>query len=218
MSLATLPAETTKDLLLASGTRLFSTRGFDGTTIEEIARGAGVNKALISYHFGGKAGLYQAILESTFQGIQDGLEQLQRRPCGADEKMRLFLDLFARMNESQPGFSAMILREVLSGGEHLDERVLPGFLSVFSHVNRVITQGVREGAFRPVDPLLTHLSLVGALVFFFATGPLRERLIGERRIPVVAPQASDYLAHLQELFSRGLAAGGSGHGASGHTG
>jgi hypothetical protein len=65
---------------------------------------------------------------------------------------------------------------------------------------------VREGDFRPVDPLLTHLSLVGSLVFFFATRRFRERVLAKRRPPLTPPDAEAYVKHIQELLTHGLAA------------
>ena len=43
-----------KDKLLAAGTELFAKKGFAGVSIRELAEAAGVNSALISYHFGGR--------------------------------------------------------------------------------------------------------------------------------------------------------------------
>ena len=40
--------------------KLFVEKGYDGTSIRDVADAANVNLAAISYHFGGKAGLYQA--------------------------------------------------------------------------------------------------------------------------------------------------------------
>ncbi len=54
-------AETCK-ALLNTGARLFATRGFHGVSVRELTREAGVNLATISYHFGGKSGLYEAII------------------------------------------------------------------------------------------------------------------------------------------------------------
>jgi hypothetical protein len=69
-----------------------------------------------------------------------------------------------------------------------------------------VERGVREGAFRPVDPLLTHLSLVGSLVFFFATSGFRQRVIPDRR----PPDGATYVKHLQDLIIEGLATRGTG--------
>jgi hypothetical protein len=99
----------------------------------------------------------------------------------------------------------MMLRELLAGGPHLDPKTVAMPLRVLAAVKRVVERGVKEGAFRPVDPLLTHLSLVGSLVFFFATARFRERVLaGDGRI--VPPTADAYVKHIQDLATRGLAA------------
>jgi hypothetical protein len=81
-------------------------------------------------------------------------------------------------------------------------------------VQRIVERGVREGSFRSVDPLLTHLSLIGSLVFFFATMRFRQRLLRDRlhREP---PDGASYIAHLQELIIEGLATRGAGTGRAG---
>jgi hypothetical protein len=75
----------------------------------------------------------------------------------------------------------------------------------------VVARGVREGDFRPVDPVATHLSLVGGLVFFFATRRFRERVLALRRPLVKAPDAAGYVEHMQDLLAYGLAARGPGN-------
>ena len=64
----------------------------------------------------------------------------------------------------------------------------------------------REGDFRPVDPLLTHLSLVGSLVFFFATRRFRERVFAKRRPELAPPDPDAFVKYTQELLTHGLAA------------
>lgn len=49
-------------LLLKAAIRIFAEKGFEGASIREIADAAGVNSSLISFHFGGKAGLHAASL------------------------------------------------------------------------------------------------------------------------------------------------------------
>lgn len=197
--------ESTRTALIEAATRLFADLGFDGTSTDRIAHAAKVNKALISYHFGGKAGLYRAILSGTFREINERLESADGAGLPADQRLDALIGAFAELHRLRPWFPAMILREVLSGGHHLDEAALPEFLSIFGRVRRLVADGIRDGSFRPVDPLLTHLSVVGSLVFFFATLPLRERLAAEGKIPFAAPTAEQYVRHVRELVSRGLA-------------
>jgi hypothetical protein len=104
----------------------------------------------------------------------------------------------------------MLLREMLEGGKHLDPDVTGKPIRVLATVQRIIERGVREGTLRDVDPLLTHLSLVGGLVFFFATASFRARLRAKRAQGIAAPEASAYVRHVQDLITHGLVARGGG--------
>jgi hypothetical protein len=105
-----------------------------------------------------------------------------------------------------PHFCTMMLREVLAGGKHLEPELVDKPVRMLAAVQRIVARGVEDGAFRPVDPLLTHLSLVGSLVFFFATRRFRERVLADRRLAFEPPDAVAYVKHVQDLLSRGLAA------------
>src|SRR5439155_1619658 len=78
---------------------------------------------------------------------------------------------------------------------------------ILGAVQRIVARGVSDGDFRPVDPLLTHLSLVGSLVFFFATARFRERVLAKRRPAIKPPDAAAYVKHIQDLLTHGLEAG-----------
>ncbi len=52
-----------KEKILNSAIKLFASNGFDGTSIRDICKDAGVNVCMISYYFGGKKELYQGILD-----------------------------------------------------------------------------------------------------------------------------------------------------------
>jgi AcrR family transcriptional regulator len=58
----TVPTTNSRLLLLKAAIRIFAEKGFEGASIREIADAAGVNSSLISFHFGGKAGLHAASL------------------------------------------------------------------------------------------------------------------------------------------------------------
>ena len=64
-------AEDTSSLLIESGIALFGARGYDGVTTRELAHGARTNISSIKYHFGGKDGLYRAVLEQIIHEITD---------------------------------------------------------------------------------------------------------------------------------------------------
>ncbi len=202
-------AARTRDALIAAGTGLFAERGYDGVSVATIAAKAKVNKAMISYHFGGKRNLYLAIVSATFSEIVSRVEALADSPRPAPDLLRdLVAVVGGTATRRSPHFCAMMLREVLSGGRHLDLAVLAQPARVLAAVRRIVERGVREGTLRPVDPMLTHLSIVGSLVFFFATAAFRERVLASRQPQGLKPPApAAYVNHLQEMITHGLASG-----------
>ena len=200
-------AAATRAALLAAGRTLFSERGYDGVPVATIAQTAGVNKAMINYHFGGKRKLYLAIVTTTFEEIVAGVERLAESAQPAPEVLQQLVALVGDMaSRRHPHFCSMMLREVVAGGTHLDPAVIEKPARILTAVQRIVARGVRDGDFRPVDTLLTHVTLVGSLVFFFATTRFRERVLAARRPPVPAPDAASYVRHIQDLLTRGLAA------------
>src|SRR6185295_1241672 len=91
-------AVATRQSLLDAATTLFAERGFDGARVDEIARRAGVNKAMISYHFGGKKALYNAILADDFGWVLERLAELDREPLPADVKLARFISIFGSLH------------------------------------------------------------------------------------------------------------------------
>src|SRR2546422_4639511 len=112
-------AAATRDALLAAGTELFAERGYDGVPVWAVAQKAGVNKAMINYHFGGKRKLYRAIVSATFGEMVASVERLAEAPPPAPEGLR---ELIAGMGEiatpRPPHFCSMMLREGVARGTH----------------------------------------------------------------------------------------------------
>src|SRR3954447_13260831 len=69
-----------KDHILAVAEELFGEKGFDGTSVRDIAQQAGVNLAMISYYFGSKEKLLESLIEVRAvyaYGILEGLNKDQ---------------------------------------------------------------------------------------------------------------------------------------------
>ncbi len=198
----------TREALLQAGAELFALHGFDGTSTDALARRAGVNKALISYHFGGKLGLYRAILAATFEPVRERVVALRATPQPAPEALREFIAVFGETaSRRQPAFPAMLVRELITPGSPAVSELRPYLVDVLGTVRHILERGVRDGQFREVDPLMTHLSMVGALAFFFATGPARARIVASMppALKVQPPSADAFVRHMQDLMTLGLA-------------
>jgi TetR/AcrR family transcriptional regulator len=193
----------TRRALLEAGAHLFPEGGFDGVSIEEIAERAGVNKALISYHFGGKRGLYVAGLESAFAEMARRLQAVNEGGRDAREGLHRFFRVFVTMTRERPDFPTLFLRELLSSG--IEPAVAPHLLEIMAVTRVLARRGRREGVFRRVDPMLFHFGLVGALGFFFSTEGARQRAREAGQIPFEMPTAQAFVQYFEDMTLRGLA-------------
>ena len=69
-----MTAAARREQLIQIGRGLFATRGFDGTSIEEIAARAEVSKPVVYEHFGGKEGLYAVVVDREVRQLLDMME------------------------------------------------------------------------------------------------------------------------------------------------
>jgi len=76
--------------LIASATPLFATKGLNGVSVRELAKAGGANAAMISYYFGGKAGLYEAVLREVFSGFLE-IAKVAGTDLAPDEKFKAYL-------------------------------------------------------------------------------------------------------------------------------
>ena len=71
--------EETRRAIFAAAAEPFSRRGFDGVVVDDIARAARVNKAMIYYHFDDKLGLYREIVQDMLREAGDADDGDRRR-------------------------------------------------------------------------------------------------------------------------------------------
>src|SRR5438270_13665651 len=159
-------AAATRDALLAAGAELFAERGYDGVPVTAIAQKAGVNKAMINYHFGGKRKLYLAIVSATFTEIVAGVEKLAESRRPAPEVLRELIGVVGETaTRPHPHFCSMMLREVVAGGTHLDPELIDKPARILGPVQRIVARGAADGDFRPGQTLLKNRSHVGSCRF-----------------------------------------------------
>jgi AcrR family transcriptional regulator len=82
--------------VLDAAARLFAERGFARVTVRDICRKARANIAAVNYHFGGKLGLYRAVMQAAIETMQSTTEAA--RAAGShlppDERIRAYVSVF----------------------------------------------------------------------------------------------------------------------------
>jgi AcrR family transcriptional regulator len=192
--------------LLKAGAELFAELGFSGVRVEGLARRAGVNKAMINYHFGGKRKLYDAVLEAAFGALAARVRKLRSDARPAPELMRSFIGGFVEVaGDRLLSFPTLFVRGLLDTGR-ISKAVLRQRREVLSGVHEIIERGISEGSFRQVNPTLTFLNLIAGLALFFAIVPSHRRVFETAGLGEL-PSPEAYVKHVEELLLRGLAGG-----------
>lgn len=84
-------AEQTRDEVLRTARRLFAERGYDGTSLQQIADAMGVTKANVYYYFRTKEVLLQALLEPFLSALAELLDQAEQL-SDMDERRRFLME------------------------------------------------------------------------------------------------------------------------------
>lgn len=185
---------------------LFAQQGYAGATLDRIAEASGVNKAMVAYYFGDKAGLYAAVLEGGVDAVLAHVEARVSETAPPAERLESFIEALADAFAANPYFPRVLLQEYLAGGgAQTAMRPAKKLAELLAQTTRILEAGAVDGAFRPADPHMTHLSLVGALMFFDLTAPFRHSMQDKEEWKVSTPQRTAFVAHLKTLFARGLA-------------
>jgi AcrR family transcriptional regulator len=196
-----------RDLLVASAKKVFAQRGFEGTTVKDLADNAGVNISLVSYHFGGKEGLYRTCLESfTMERIEATERILQ--PAQSTEEFKLRLKLYAEevidLHRRDPDTCSMIHRALSTQDQITCEVFEKVFLRAFESLKSFISAAQKSGFVRKdLDTELAAGIAFGGLMHVLQ-GQNLMRLLGRSTIIDDQERAKALIEHWIAVNTRGL--------------
>ena len=176
-------AERTQAALIDAAQAEFAAKGLAGARVSEIAARAGVNKQLISYYFGGKDGLYQAILERWHAQEED----LARPELALEEVVLGYL----RTAIVQRDLQRMFVRECLD--EDITDVVPEPEAPEVEDLRRRQREGELADELDPAFVLLALQAMVAASVVF-------PRDV--KRFTGLEPDSPEYEAHAAEQLRR----------------
>lgn len=149
--------------ILDAAREVFAEVGFAGARIDEIARRAGVNKAMIYYRIGNKVTLYSEVLHRAFSGIVEGLTHNLEPVNTPEEKIQIYIRTFVQTFEHHPHLPPIMMREMASGGHHLPEIVIIELGRILSILMGILDEGVRQGVFIEAKPSILHLMIISPM-------------------------------------------------------
>ncbi len=182
---ASPPTETRERILEAAG-QAFAEQGFGGATVDEIARRAGVNKAMLYYHVGDKAELFAEVVASHIGRVKRLVDAALAESDDPRTRLGAIPRAIARAVREHPYLPQLMLREIAAGGPHIPDVAVRQIGEIMLTTKRVLDDGAARGDFRHVNPVAAHLTLVGAMMFTANALLMRERLDGVLPVPAAA--------------------------------
>lgn len=108
-SRARMTGKERREQLIVVGRKLFADRGFEGTSVEEIAAVAGVSKPVVYEHFGGKEGLYAVVVDREIAGLLGSISDALAADGGSHLLLeRAALALLDYVENNTDGFRIMV--------------------------------------------------------------------------------------------------------------
>ena len=197
-----------REKLLDAATLLFSSQGIAATTVAEVARSAGVTPAMVHYYFKNRDQLIEAVVDERVCLFVNSIWD----PIRGDEPPEdMILDIVERMiatTEKMPWMPALWVREVLSDGGQLRERMVQRVpLAKIALFSENVARSQQAGTINPgLEPSLIFISVLGLTMLPLA---MARTLKNRPLLPVVHKAAlldkAVLTRHIKALLLSGLA-------------
>ena len=163
-----MAGEERKLQILRVAVRLFSQRGFRGTTTKEIAQAARVSEAMVFRHFASKEELYTAILDHKACASESADPCLLVADLVARKDDRAVFETLAfsalEHHEQDREFLRLVLHSALEGHELAQMFWDRNIVQIYEFLGAYIGERQRDGAFRQIEPKIVVRAFIGMLI------------------------------------------------------
>lgn len=184
-----------KQAILDVAQTLFVQHGYEGLSIRDLADHCGLAKATIYHHFTDKQALFLSVLERDIQTVYERLVEAADQEQDTVAKLRAVIHTYCLLMSERRSIILSTLREIGGMETQIREFMQAKRPMMLGPVITILREGVASGVFRPLDPEMTALSLIGMLHAFITFRLLLDNVkIG-----------SDVAEHVYALFLQGIA-------------
>ncbi len=180
-----------REQLLDVSRRLFAEKGFDNTSIEEIAARAEVSKPVIYEHFGGKEGIYAVVVDREMQALLGALTGALEAPGHPKVLVeRAALALLEYAEKSEDGFRILVRDSPVAQATGTFSSLIG---DVATQVEHLLVDQFRRTGLDPRNAPMYSQMLVGMVA-----------LTGQWWLDAKSPKRTEVAAHLVNLAWNGL--------------
>jgi TetR/AcrR family transcriptional regulator len=171
-------ARSRREEILDEATQLFAERGYEGTSMADLAEKVGLRKASLFHHFASKEVLYAAVLGRLIERVSSAIVAAAAAPGGFEERLERLSDAITLVLCEQPFAARLLIREVMDWGPVARDYLLEQMLEVLGAAAAFLQAGQDAGTFLAIDAKQLLVTLVGVHFMPFAVGHLVKGFIG----------------------------------------
>lgn len=188
--------------ILAAAERIFAAHGLAGARTEEIARAAGVNKAMLYYYYDSKESLHRAVFENLFSQAGRMIEREMPKNASPREVLLAFINGYFKFRIANPNYARLMQHIMMESPEEFRRVARQYFRQGYKQLRSAIERGIARREFHRVDAGHTVINILAMIVFYFSGAPVHSVLLGRDALEphVVAEHKRALIA----LLERGL--------------
>jgi AcrR family transcriptional regulator len=160
---AQVPAPSS-DRILLSALELFSSKGYDATSVREICAAAGITKPTLYHFYGSKEGVYRALVDGALEDFRRAVTRALKAPGSAVDRLRRVGRAYFESARGRRDLLRFIFGLIHNPATSAPRTDFPRFYDeVVAQIAAEVESGVARGEFVPGRTDLRMLMLMGAL-------------------------------------------------------
>ncbi len=162
----------TEFVILSAAKKVFSIKGKDGATMQEIANEAGINKALLHYYFRTKDLLFEQVFFEEVKKFSPILKNAIAQEVDLYQKINNICEAYILMAIENPFVPVFVIGELNKQPDLFIQKMFDGDLPDFPKLAMQIKKEVDAGKIKPIMPQQLIMNMMSMCVFPFLMKPM----------------------------------------------
>jgi AcrR family transcriptional regulator len=197
-----------REKILNAAEEFFASRGFDNTSVRQLALKAKVNVAMISYYFGSKEKLLETLVDDRTSFLRGQIHALNMEETSSWQKVNMMVEFFVDRFFEKHFIHRILHREMMMAQRSKLTEIIANIMAKNANeLRQLINDGIRKKEFRKIDTEMMIASFIGTLWQIVGSYHLTCKVLGEKpdKSGVPSEEIKTRLkAHLKELFKSHL--------------
>lgn len=165
-----------EDKIMLSASRLFVLKGKAGTSMQDIAEEAGINRTLLNYYFRSKDNLFEQVYTGIFSRFLPSIVEMLGSDLPVTKRLEKVIDYYFDMLIDNPVIPLFILQELTSNPQRIITSVKSSGLNI-EYIFKSIEAEMNKGNFRKMDPKEIMINLMSLIIFPFVARRILEEIV-----------------------------------------